>query len=181
MKKYRKVWKIVFTVLALCTGLCAYAQSTWKADTGSAKITFTTGSPFGQVKGSLAGLRATIVFDENNPGSGSMSASVDPLTIKTGIALRDKHLKEKEEFFQPSIFPLIAFKSNLLKKTSTGYEVSGNLTIKAVTRWIQIPFTFQKTEKGAIFKGQFTLDAYDYSLGTSSKPVTVYLEIPVSN
>jgi polyisoprenoid-binding protein YceI len=152
----------------------------WKVDTSKATIKFVTSGPFGEVDGSLASLKATIAFDETKPDSGYISATVDPKTIATGIGLRNTHLREKEEFFNTSKYPLISFISKKIQKTASGYTVTGNLTIKTITKQIDIPFTFEKTATGAIFKGHFTMDAVDYTVGTSSKSVTVYIEVPVT-
>jgi polyisoprenoid-binding protein YceI len=159
----------------------AFAQSVnWKVDTAKATIKIVTSGPFGEVDGSLSGLIATINFDESKPETGSITASVDPKTISTGISLRNTHLREKQEFFNTSTYPLITFRSVKIKKSDTaGYVVTGSLTIKSVTKQIDIPFTFTKTATGALLKGQFTIDAVNYTVGTSSKSVTIYLYVPV--
>lgn len=162
-------------------GITAFSQSTsWKVDTAKATIKFVTRGIFGEVNGSLSGLKATILFDAEKPSSGYMKATIDPQTISTGISLRNTHLRKKEEFFNTSKYPLISFVSEQIQKTSSGYTVTGYLTIKAVTRQVEIPFTFEKTSAGAVFKGYFTLDALDYTVGTSSKQVTVYIVVPVT-
>jgi polyisoprenoid-binding protein YceI len=170
---------IVFGVMLF--SINAFAQSVnWKVDTAKATIKIVTSGPFGEVDGSLSGLKATINFDENKPATGSITASVDPKTIATGIELRNTHLREKEEFFNTSKYPLISFKSIKIKKNdSGGYVVTGNLTIKNITKQVDIPFTFTKTATGALFKGQFSIDAVNYTVGTSSKSVTIYLNVPV--
>ena len=151
----------------------------WKADTAKATIKFVTSGIFGEVNGTLSGLKASIQFDEKDPSSGHMNATIDPKTISTGISLRNSHLRNEEHFFNTSKYPLISFVSKQIEKTGSTYKVKGNLTIKTVTKQIEIPFTFEKTATGAIFKGHFTMDAYDYGVGTSTKSVTVYIEVPV--
>jgi polyisoprenoid-binding protein YceI len=169
---------VTFTILAVAPLLAQ--TNIWKADAAASTVKFTTSAPFGKVTGSLTGLLIYLSFDESTPGAGSISASVDPKTVDTGISLRNTHLREKEEFFNTSKYPLIAFKSLVIKKGISGYVAEGNLTIKAVTRYISIPFTFTKTDKKAVFKGQFTIDANDYNVGKGARPVTVNFEIPAS-
>jgi polyisoprenoid-binding protein YceI len=173
--------KSICIIVAILVAAPLLSQTAvWKADVSAASVKFTTSAPFGKVTGSLTGLQIYLSFDESNPGSGSISASVDPKTVDTGISLRNTHLREKEEFFNTSKYPLIAFKSLVIKKGASGYVADGNLTIKAVTRYISIPFTCTKTDKKAVFKGQFTIDANDYNVGKGARPVTVYFEIPAS-
>ncbi len=158
----------------------AFSQS-WKIDTSKASIKFVTSGPFGEVDGSLAGLKGTISFDANNPEKGSMAVTLNPNTIESGVSMRNTHLKEKEEFFNTAKYPLISFKSKKITKSTTGsYVVTGDLTIKTVTKSIDIPFTFDKTATGGTFKGSFTMDSHDYTVNDSSKKVTVNLEVPVT-
>jgi polyisoprenoid-binding protein YceI len=170
---------LVFGVLMLFA-IAGIAQSnSWKVDTAKATIKFVTSGPFGEVDGSLGGIKAVIVFDSNKAESGSMVVTLDPNTISTGVSLRNTHLREKEEFFNTAKYPLITFKSKQIKKAASGYTVTGDLTIKTITKQIIIPFTFTRTSTGAIFKGQFTMDSYDYTVNDSSKKVTVYIEVSV--
>jgi|SRR6185437_6145166 len=155
--------------------------SQWKADTSKATIKFITSGPFGEVDGSLASLKTTITFDPNSPEAGSISATLNPATVETGISLRNTHLREKEEYFNTAKYPLISFKSTQIKKgASGGYIASGDMMIKGVTKQIDIPFTFDKTATGGTFKGSFVMDAFDYQVGTSGKKVTVNIEVPVT-
>jgi polyisoprenoid-binding protein YceI len=173
--------KGVIVAGAMLISISGLSQSVnWKADTAKATIKFVTSGVFGEVNGSLSSLKATILFNEKDPASSYMKATVDPNTIETGITLRNKHLRSKEEFFNISKYPLISFISKQIQKTASGYTVTGYLTIKAVTKQVDIQFTFEKTSTGAIFKGHFTMDAVDYTVGTSSKSVTVYIEVPVT-
>jgi polyisoprenoid-binding protein YceI len=173
--------KEIITLGIVMLTASAFCQSVnWKADTGKATIKIVTSGPFGEVDGSLAGLKATIVFDDQKPASGSIKATVNPATINTGVSLRNTHLREKEEFFNTATYPLISFASTQIQKTDSGYAVTGNLSIKTVSKPITIPFTFEKTSTGATFKGHFTMDALDYTVGKSSKSVAVYIVVPVT-
>ena len=181
MSKYKALAHVMIVAGVMLIAMTGVSQSiNWKVDTGKASIKFVTSGPLGEVKGSLASLKAIIVFNESKPDSGHITATVDPNTVATGISLRNKHLREKEEFFNTSKYPLISFVSKQIQKTSSGYTVTGSLTIKAVTKQIDIPITFEKTSTGAIFKGHFTMDAFDYMVGSSSKSVTIYIEVPVT-
>jgi len=168
-------------IAGMLVSTAIFSQSTnWKVDTNKATIKFITSGPFGEVDGSLAGLKATIIFDPKSPEKSSMNVTINPATIETGVSLRNTHLREKDEFFNRTKYPVISFKSKQIRKTATGsYVVSGDLMIKTVVKQIDIPFTFDKTSTGGIFKGSFTMDAMDYQLGKSSKNVTVNIEVPV--
>lgn len=174
-------------IIILCTplifnrGLNAFAQSTsWKADTSNSVIKFITNGPFGEVGGNLYGLKAEIKFNESHPDSGSFYATIRASSVKTGLGMRDDHLRD-EDFFNTDQYPVFTFKSTKITKSiSGGFIVTGNLTIKNKTGQINMPFTFEHTNSGGIFKGEFTMDCYDYSVGSSSKSVKVLLQVPVT-
>lgn len=155
----------------------------WNADVAKAQIKFSVAGPLGKVKGSLSGLKATIVFDENNLAASSVSASVEAKTIQTGIALRNKDLRENKKWLDTNKYPLISFRSKQIQKTAAGYKATGDLTLKATTRTIEIPFTFTATGNNAIIKGAFIINRQDYGVGKSSvvgKEISIAIEVPVT-
>ena len=118
-------------------------------------------------RGTLGGLKGKILWQPENLAASSFAVSVEVNTINTGIDSRDSHLK-KEEYFDAAKYPQIRFVSSAITKTATGYNVSGNLTIKATTRQVIIPFTVSPNGSGFLFQGDFTLNRKDYSVGGSS-------------
>ncbi len=156
----------------------------WKADAAHAQIKFRVKGPFGIVNGSLSDLRSTINFDENDLASSSIVASVAPKTINTGVKKRDADL-QKEKYFASDQYPKISFRSQKFKKTGTGYDVTGTLTIKNTSRTVNIPFTFDHKGNNGIFKGQFTIQRDDYGVGKTGgllkigQEITVNLVVPV--
>jgi polyisoprenoid-binding protein YceI len=155
----------------------------WNVDTVNAKVGFSVKGPFGTVHGNFTGLKATIDFDEKNPGAGSIAASVDAKTVSTGVGMRNKHLRSEDQFFNTDKYPEISFHSKKIEKTATGYEAAGELTMKGVTKPVEIPFTFSNKEGAGLFKGQFTIKRADFSLGkpggSIGEEVTIDLEVPV--
>ncbi|HEY4156050.1 MAG TPA: YceI family protein [Puia sp.] len=155
----------------------------WNADEAKAKINFTVKGPFGTVHGSFSGLKATIQFNEKEPGESALSASIEAKTVSTGISLRNSDLRNKEMWLNTDKYPTISFKSRKIEKTSAGYKVSGDLTLKGTTRPVEIPFTFTSSGSTGIFKGQFTINREDYKVGKKGGSVgdmiTISLEVPV--
>ena len=156
----------------------------WRLESEKSKIEFTANGPFGKVNGSFAGLKCNIVFDESNLQGSAIQATVDVNTIETGVGLRNKDLREKEEWFNAAKYPLIAVQSKQFKKTATGYEMSADLTMKGVTKPVVIPFTFTPAGNGALFLSQFTVNREDFGVGkpggSVAKEVKLKLEIQVS-
>jgi len=155
----------------------------WHADASKSQITFSVKGLFGTVHGSLSGLKSSILFDENNLATSSITASVDPKTIKTGIKLRNIDL-QKEKFLNSDNFPLIRFHSEKIQKNGNGYIAIGDLTIKGTTRRIKIPFSFSEKGNSGVFKGNFDIQRQDFKVGKTGgsvgNTISINLEVPVT-
>lgn len=82
-----------------------------------------------------------VTVGENGlPTAGTVTFYVD--SIKTDTALLDTHLKEKAEFFESATYPTVTFKlANVTEKSAGSYDVTGDLTIKNVTKRITFGVT----------------------------------------
>ena len=157
----------------------------WKADTEKAKIGFSVTGLFGTVHGSFTGLQTTILFDEKDLAGSSISASVDAKTVATGIGLRNHHVREEEQFLDANKYPKISFRSKKIVKTAGGFIADGELTIKTVTKPVQIAFTFRADGANAgVFTGDFSIKRLDYNIGkpggSIGEVITINLEVPVT-
>lgn len=175
--------QIKMTLVSLAL-LIAPELGNWTIDASKAKVEFSVKGVFGTVHGNFTGLKATIQFDVRNPKAGSISASIDAKTVSTGIGLRNHHLRTEEQFLNTDRYPTISFHSRTIEKTGSGYRASGELTIKDVTRRIQIPFTFAPNGNSGVFKGQFVIKREDFHIGkpggSIGEEVTIDLEVPVT-
>jgi polyisoprenoid-binding protein YceI len=174
--------KQILTVSAFM--LLLPGASEWKVDPNT-KVSFTVHGPFGMVHGSFTGLEATIQFDEKNPSAGSVIASVDAKTVSSGVSLRNSDLRNKEEWLNTDKYPRIHFKSKKIDKTANGFSVSGELTLKSITKPVVIPFNFTGKGNTGNFKGQFTIRREDFNVGKPGGSVgdiiTIMLDVPVKN
>ena len=169
------------TKAALIAGL-TFAGN-WNVDSANAKVTFSVKGPFGTVNGSFTGLKATIKFDEKDLPGSSVQASIDPTTVSTGVGLRNHHLKSEEQWLNTDKYKEITYKSRKIEKGANGFKAIGDLTLKGVTKPVEIPFTFTPSGEGGLFKGQFTIKREDYSCGKDGGSVgdiiTINLSVPV--
>jgi len=173
------VWAIIMMAVS------GVAQN-WTADASKAKVQFTVKGPFpfGTVHGNFSGLKATIRWDANDLAGSAISASVDAKTVSTGIGLRNRDLRTKEEWLDTDKYPQISWKSSKIEKaSSSGYKALGELTLKGTTRQVEIPFTFEGTGNSGVFKGKFNINREDFKVGkpggSVGSTVTIELEIPV--
>lgn len=159
--------KNIISLMLLAVSLSAMAQTPWKPITAS--VTFKIKNAGLMVDGSFGGLVAAIKFDDANYEKGYIAASIDASTINTGIDLRNKHLRNKEQYFDVAKYPKISIQSTAISKDKDGtYKGTFKLTIKDVTKTIVIPFTYVESGNNATFKAAFTIDRRDYNVGGSS-------------
>src|SRR5438105_12920792 len=155
--------KLVVLLLPL---LFSIDNNTWKVKSSS--IIFQIKNAGITVNGSFSGLEAGIKFNPLKPEEAIINASVNSATINTGIELRNTHLK-KAEYFDVEKYPKIILQSTKIEKTGPiSFTGIFKLTIKNVTKEIKIPFTFIKSNDKTEFKGNFSINRLDYSIGSNS-------------
>jgi polyisoprenoid-binding protein YceI len=157
-----------FLVIAALLGMTisSFAQTTYKLKRYS--VGFEIKNAGLKVNGSFKDLKTTIIFSPSELEKSVIQANIDVNSINTGIDLRDKHLKG-EEFFNTPKYPGIQIKSKKIVALSDGsFVATFDLTIKNITKTIEIPFTFSKSGSETIFSGKFELDRRDYEVGGSS-------------
>jgi len=126
-------------------------------------------------------LKGNISFDPSNLSTALFDLNVDAATVNTGINSRDNHLR-KEEYFNVNKFPSITFLSTKVTASNKDgiFIVSGNITIKGITKNISFPFTAQARQNGYLFKGTFKLNRRDFQVGGGSLVLSDNLEVSFS-
>lgn len=140
----------------------------------------------GEDSGVFTGISGGADFDPEDPTKGSITAEIAVKTINSGSGMRDESLLSKD-FFEEKKYPKIKFVSESITKTDTGFIASGKLTIKNITKPLDIPFKFMYSSSsvvpGGTFKGGFTINRYDFGVGAKgdgiAEKVRIELEIPV--
>lgn len=139
-------------------------MESWDLDPSRSNITYSV-TNFGKpVDGTIGGLKGTVQFDKDNPGNGLFETSVKVSTIDTDNTKRDKDLM-KEKYFNEPEFPDIVFKSTKISKDGNGYRANGELTIKGISRPLEMPFEFKEDGNTGVFSSQFTINRHDYNIG----------------
>lgn len=95
------------------------------------------------VRGSFAEHEGTLTLDGTAPSRSAASIDVAIASIDTGIADRDGHLRSGD-FFDAENFPKMTFRSTGAEQLGGDkYRITGDLTIKDVTRPLSIDLEFQ--------------------------------------
>jgi polyisoprenoid-binding protein YceI len=142
----------------------------------SSKVNFVIKNFAINTNGQLSGLKGQIIFDRNDLAKSSFDISVDVATINTDNARRDKHLKA-EDFFDVARYPVIRIVGRAVTVAGNSYVLKGNLTIKNITKAVEIPFTATAQGRGVVFEGAFRINRLDYSVGKESATMADELNI----
>jgi polyisoprenoid-binding protein YceI len=117
------------------------AVETYAIDPVHSSIGFSVRHFVAKVPGTFNKPSGTIVVDRENPANNRVEASIDVTSIDTNNEKRDTHLKSAD-FFDAAQFPAMKFKSTSWKKTGEStFDVTGDLTIKDVTKAVVLKVT----------------------------------------
>ena len=98
-----------------------------------------------KVRGSFTEFAGSGTFDEGDPANSQLQLTIQANSIDTGSADRDGHLRSND-FFDMETFPEITFASTGVTKAGDDtFEVTGDLTIKGVTRSVTVEFDYTGT------------------------------------
>jgi polyisoprenoid-binding protein YceI len=100
------------------------------------------------VNGRFANVEGSINYDPKDVTNSSVKAVIKTATITTDNEKRDSDLKTGAGFFEVAKYPEIKFESTKIEKRGDQYVAIGNLTIKDVTKQVELPFTVNVAEMG---------------------------------
>lgn len=151
-------------IFVFCVSIFGKALGrTWQPVT--ADVGFTAKMFGASVDGKFGRFGAVIKFDPQNPETGSIVASVDATTINTDNTLRDRHLREKSDFFEVTKYPKITMKSTKIEKSGNSYIGYFDLTVKSITKSLKVPFTFTSSSDKATFSANVSINRRDWGIG----------------
>jgi polyisoprenoid-binding protein YceI len=121
------------------------------------------------VRGSFTGFEGTATVDTANPANSKVELGIDVASIETGVADRDGHLKSPD-FFDAENFPKISFSSTSVERDGSEWAVTGDLTIKDVTKPVTVVFEETGSAQDPFgnlrvgFEGSTTINRKDWGL-----------------
>lgn len=117
---------------------------------------------FGQIEG-------TVSYDANTLKDFKAQTTLQVASIDTRVKQRDDHLKSAE-FFDAAKYPTITFVSKSLTGANGQYVLTGDLTIKDVTKEVSFPVNIAGPVKSPFgttvigITGQLTINRQDYNV-----------------
>ena len=146
-------------------------KTKWALDPAHSSVDFSVRHMMiANVKGTFNSFNATIDADPTDLTTANIEFSVDTASVDTRNKDRDAHLVSAD-FFDVENHPNMTFKSSNIEKTDEGeYNVTGDLTLRGVTKQETFAVTFEGQGKDpwgnekAGFSASGTVNRSDYGL-----------------
>lgn len=124
----------LLTLVVFTLPLTAIA-STWTLDPDHSTAQFKVKHlMINNVKGVFEKVSGTLNLDDKDITKSHVDVKIDTASVNTHIKKRDDHLRSAD-FFDAAKFPAMTFTSTKVEKVGTDkLKITGNLTIKGVTR-----------------------------------------------
>ena len=117
------------------------------------------------VEGSFKRLAGQVRFDPANPTAGRAEIEIDLAGVDVGSAEGNDELAGKL-WFDTRRHPKARFVASAVEPQGGGrFVVTGQMTIKGITKEIKAPASFREEGGSAVFEGSFVLKRADYAIG----------------
>jgi polyisoprenoid-binding protein YceI len=121
------------------------------------------------VHGAFKDFEGTAHIDTANPASSTVELTIKSASIDTGVEDRNAHLRSGD-FFEVESYPEISFVSTDVARDGDDWTITGDLTIKDVTKPITVEFESTGSARDPFgnlrigFEGRTTLSRKDWGL-----------------
>ncbi|MPZ63925.1 MAG: polyisoprenoid-binding protein [Propionibacteriales bacterium] len=113
---------------------------TWAIDPSHSEVAFSVRHLMSKVRGTFGTFEGQIEVAENVAES-KATASIDLSSINTQNEDRDNHVRSSD-FFDIENHPAMTFTSTSVQEDTDGYRVTGDLTIRGVTKPVTLAAEF---------------------------------------
>lgn len=109
---------------------------------------------------------AEIEFSADDLDSASFDVHIETDSLDSNSPDRDSGMKE-QEWFATGKFPAARFQATRFERISDKqYQAIGQLTVKDVSRTIEVPFTWEQSGDEATLTAETRLKRGDFNIGT---------------
>jgi polyisoprenoid-binding protein YceI len=140
-------------LLALVVAAPALA-SEWEIDPAHASAGFSVRHmTISNVTGTLGAVTGKVTLNDQDLTKSVVTATIEVKGVETRNVKRDDHLRSPD-FFDVAKFPNVAFKSTKIEKAGDKYKVTGDLTIRGVTKPVVLDATISDEVTNPFNKGK---------------------------
>lgn len=142
----------------------------------------TTSAEFEEFSGEL-------MLDEDDMTQSTVSVTIDMSSVDSGYDTFNGHLRNKSEWFDVDEYPEATFESTSVEAVGDNeYEVTGDLTLKGITREVTLDTTVNKIGKHPVtkartigFDAHTTVKRSNFEMGKYAPAVSDKVTIRISS
>ena len=170
MRRLRLITTTIAIVFVPLAGLQAGAASPipvaeWAIDPAKSEVRFTiTKFGFEDVTGVFRESEGVVRYDPARPAESAIRWRVRVASVLTDATNRDRSL-QGPDYFDAARFPFLSFESRAVRPLAADrLEVSGDITIRGVTRPLTITVRPRAAAAGPVFESDFEINRYDFGV-----------------
>lgn len=146
-----------------------FAQETFKVNVENSNLNWKGYKPTGSHSGSITLISGNIVIKNNKLTGGSFVADMSTIKDYDGSAKLEGHLKS-EDFFEIAVYPMSKFDITKTETKGAKILVTGNMTIKDITKQITFPATLLVSKDAmTLTSDTFQINRADFNVKFKSK------------
>lgn len=130
----------------------------WQIDAGHSDLSFRIRHFMSRVRGTFRQWEGTIVADSGQWSDGAVSVTIQSASIDTGHERRDNDLRSTN-FFDVANHPTITFKSTSVEVEGNDLRITGDLTMRGVTRPVVLEGQFLGSSSSSQGRGRIGFEA----------------------
>lgn len=136
----------------------------WHGDGGTGKLEFTAVQAGARFAGSFAEFAVDLDFDPAAPANGRLHVSIATASADTQDDDRDGILRSRD-FFWSARHPEAVYRAAGFERDDQGWRALGELTLRGVTRPVEVHFTIGAGEALLAMKGRAALRRLEFGVG----------------
>ena len=152
--------------------LAAQTAVKYGFDQGASKVTWTGSKVTGKHEGGFGTFKGTVDVVDGSPEKSKVDVQIEAESLTSDTEKLTGHLKSPD-FFDVKAHPKASFVSTEIKKggeNGATHTVTGNLTIKGITKAISFPATVTLNGDAANVDAEFAINRRDFSLNYAGMP-----------
>lgn len=140
-----------------------------KVDIASSTITWKGYKPTGSHTGTINLVSGSLILKSDKVKGGSFTVDMSSLKESKGNKRFENHLKSKD-FFEIEVYPISKFEITRIKNKDGKTYVTGNMTIKNITKEINFSATIIVNDDTVTLKSEtFQINRADFDVSYKSK------------
>lgn len=188
MKKTLHV--LLFSAAGLLVTQPAFAAEEYVFDRGHTNIHIEWSHfGFSTTSAEFEDFSGTLMLEEDNIPASDISVTIDMSSVDSGFDTFNGHLTDKSEWFNVDEYPEATFESTSIEKLGDNrYEVTGDLTLKGVTREVTLDTTINKIAQHPVtgartvgFDATTTVSRSAFNMGKHAPAVSDEVVIEISS